>query len=428
MLNMSQLEAKTQLLLLEQLGSDVYRLTPEFCKADGGYGPDKSLVLPIQVKSATQNSRRAWQFGHTADYHNMLVICRPVGLQGYLCIPGNELCVKAVYYRPQGIYQKYFVPYDRIKECLHSAWLQSTQGSSQFPAVAFESLCAPVSVQQRLSQEVSDARDNRLGHLFVFEPPQRQGSTVDVLINGHRVQDKRAIKRHGRQGHLVTVRKSYGRFGKRRVRKGPYNKDDFDFLWVHVPDEHFFVFPMEVLVKRGIVVADGVSGRTSFAVHQSDHWTAAHKYSYTNCTHLITVFAYSSWATVGDVADWQSAQLASALQADPSAPYTLENAPHRILVASEQGWQGSQNGPEERAKLLCKAWGHGNAVPNLAWITFMSFQEIGSDDFGLVPSDATLSNAQASPIYQAFLSTAPDTWDKNSDHYCCLAERLGCAI
>ena len=133
------------------------------------------------------------------------------------------------------------------------------------------------------------------------------------------------------------------------------------------------------------------------------------------------------WNTIGDVADWQSAQLAAGLQADPSAPYTLQNAPHRILVASEQGWQGSQNGPEERAKLVCKAWGHGNAVPNLAWITFMSFQEIGTDDFGLVPADATLSNAQASPIYRAFLSTAPDTWGKNSDHYCCFAERLGCA-
>ena len=139
------------------------------------------------------------------------------------------------------------------------------------------------------------------------------------------------------------------------------------------------------------------------------------------------MFAYFRWATVGEVADWQSAQLKAALQADPSAPYTLENAPHRILAASEQGWQGSQNSPEERAKLLCKAWGHGNAVPNLAWISFMSFQEIASDDFGLIPADATLSNAQASVIYQAYLSTAPGTWGQNSDHYCCQAVKLGCS-
>jgi len=133
------------------------------------------------------------------------------------------------------------------------------------------------------------------------------------------------------------------------------------------------------------------------------------------------------WATIGEVADWQAAQLASALAADPSAPYTLQNAPHRILAASEQGWQASQNSDQERATLLCKAWAHGDAVPNLAWISFMSFQEAGGDDFGLVTADSTLSDSPGNVLYQAYLSTAPAAWGLRSDHYCCTAAQLGCA-
>jgi len=132
-----------------------------------------------------------------------------------------------------------------------------------------------------------------------------------------------------------------------------------------------------------------------------------------SCFHLTpnTSLPLHRWATVGEVADWQAAQLASALQADPSSPFTVQNAPHRILAASEQGWQASQNSDQERATLLCKAWAHGDAVPNLAWISFMSFQEAGGDDFGLVTADPTLSDSPGNVLYQAYLSTAPAAWD-----------------
>jgi len=126
------------------------------------------------------------------------------------------------------------------------------------------------------------------------------------------------------------------------------------------------------------------------------------------------------------VANWQSAQLSAALQADPSSPYTLQNAPHRILAASEQGWQASQNSDQARAVLLCKAWAHGDAVPNLAWVSFMSFQEAGGDDFGLVTADALLDDSGGDVLYQAFLSTAPATWGVRSDHSCCTIAQLGC--
>ena len=150
------------------------------------------------------------------------------------------------------------------------------------------------------------------------------------------------------------------------------------------------------------------------------------KNEWTDCaTHIQT--CERRWATIGQVADWQAAQLAAALQANPSAPYTLENAPHRILAASEQGWQASQNSDQERALLLCKAWGYATLVPNLAWVSFMSFQEAGGDDFGLVAADDTLSDATADVVYGAFLSTAPGTWGLTSDHFCCAAAQKGCA-
>lgn len=138
------------------------------------------------------------------------------------------------------------------------------------------------------------------------------------------------------------------------------------------------------------------------------------------------IVAAYGWKTIGEVADWQSEQLTAALRADPSSPYTMENAPHRILAASEQGWQASQNSDRERAFLLCKAWAHGDAVKNLAWISFMSFQEAGGDDFGLITGDATLSDAAENVLYQAYLSTAPSTWGLRSDHFCCTQARLGC--
>lgn len=135
------------------------------------------------------------------------------------------------------------------------------------------------------------------------------------------------------------------------------------------------------------------------------------------------------WPTINVVADWQMTQLQSAIAANPGTQYTVNNAPQRILAASEQGWQASLNDDWTRAKWLCQGFAYAHNVPQLAWVSWFDFQ-LGpsADDWSLVPNsvDDTLSNAMSSATYAAQAAANPSKWGVDGSNWCCVNAAVGC--
>ena len=136
------------------------------------------------------------------------------------------------------------------------------------------------------------------------------------------------------------------------------------------------------------------------------------------------------WPTVYIVAAWQQQQLEAAIANTPGTKYTVDNAPHRIVAASEQGWEASQNDDTTRAKYMCQAFDYGQQVPNLAWIAWFDFQLPNNvpDDWSTIRGgiDADLGNAMNSVTYQAMAASHPDKWGKDGSNYCCASVGVGC--
>ena len=135
------------------------------------------------------------------------------------------------------------------------------------------------------------------------------------------------------------------------------------------------------------------------------------------------------WPTVYIVAAWQLQQLQSAIANTPGTQYTVDNAPQRILAASEQGWQASQTDELTRAKYLCQGFDYGNKVGQLAWISWFDFQLSSTpDDWSLVLGgiDPDLDNGQSSLEYQAMIASNPDKWGVDASNYCCVNAQVGC--
>ena len=135
------------------------------------------------------------------------------------------------------------------------------------------------------------------------------------------------------------------------------------------------------------------------------------------------------WPTVFIVAAWQMQQLESAIANTPGTTYTVDNAPQRILAATEQGWQASLNDDQTRAQWLCQAFNYAVQVPQLAWMSWFDFQlSSTADDWSLVPTgiDPDLDNAESSVTYQAMIASNPSKWAVDSSNYCCAQVSVGC--
>ena len=136
------------------------------------------------------------------------------------------------------------------------------------------------------------------------------------------------------------------------------------------------------------------------------------------------------WPTVYIVAAWQQQQLESAIANTPGTSYTVDNAPQRILAATEQGWQASQNDDPTRAKWMCQAFNYAQGVPNLAWLSWFDFQlpNNAPDDWSMILGgiDADLDNAANSVTYQAMAASNPAKWGVDGSNYCCASVGVGC--
>lgn len=275
-------EAAVHSILINLLGANLYRITPEFCKADAAYGANVKSVMPIQIKTSAKRRRGQWQFCETSGYDDMLLVCKPFDSPeaGFLIFPGRHIHMRHLKYCWGGKHQKYFVPDAKVRQVL--------QDMSGIPFCSFKDLCLPVQSKQLKAQKLADARAVRLEGVFDIIANQIQGTPVDVVIEGKRVQDKCAYAETGRRGWRVDLKKRAGRYASR-----PYESNDFDFLWVHgnKTDCHFWLIPAEHLQQLGFFSDNDQKGRTRLTIlDERSHWSNCFRFQYSDIDKLQCMF------------------------------------------------------------------------------------------------------------------------------------------
>ena len=274
-----KIEADGQMELKELFGDrHHYILTPEFCHADSAYAcePSKSAVLPVQNKFAHcrgADRPNGFVFTGCLGYNGMLVICRPLGVSLKCCymIPGDlvnntKLSVTlgcshlswALVLDAQlsSFMRGLYLAVERQERC--HPWPDGTLVDiSSLRLVPFQSLCMPKNAMQALAQSYADWRKSIMPFLEYSAPLQHQG-TVDVVINGLRVQDKLG-RAHG---HRIVFYLTKNRYDQ------PYDHDDFDVLFGFFKDrQHVLIMPVAELVARGVLRSRTRIGKTSISCY-----------------------------------------------------------------------------------------------------------------------------------------------------------------
>ena len=290
---------------IETILQDSIKRTPEGCHADLAYFSNKSsLGLPIQTKSTTfgKDGKTLNMFQNTGGYPNMLLLCRPMRrvYLGTLVIPGHlaPQTLGLSQMSSKSKYAKYMIPDPQLKsfmEVLHSSiiaqemafvWPSNEEVDiSKLQLLDYKLLCVPRGLPDQVEQRSANLRKQRFPQ-FHYEIPSIQGTPVDVIINGIRVQDK-----HGQEAKSdlrFFVRVSRKEKAKKQGLWTPYCKDDFDLLWVHLASNRRFIFliPAAALQEHGVFRESNIRGKTSIycflpSYERSPGMTALHGEAWT---------------------------------------------------------------------------------------------------------------------------------------------------
>lgn len=271
-------EADGQQTLINILTSRKYKLTPEFCRADSGYTMDGSdNVLPIQNKFANSRKGRdkSYQFSNCLNYDEFILLCKPIDRDVSFVIPGNMITTNKTYMcMRKNVNNKWswsMIKDDDLEKFLdnfYSAVLRndnnctwpsgSTVDISNINIVKLSDLSRPVHVQQNLAQEFADWGKSIMSFLKFQQPIELQTS-VDVLINGFRIQEKVGRIKGDRVVFMMT---------KQPKAITPYNVNEFDFLLGYFLDKkNILLIPEKALIEHDIL-NDGITkGKTSISCY-----------------------------------------------------------------------------------------------------------------------------------------------------------------
>lgn len=263
------------------VGSDHFQETPEKCSADGGfYIDDPDFSLPTQTKtcSFTKDGSGLNIFHETSGYEGILLMCRPMARVyiGTVVIPGDLAPKNFRLTLAEGSkYMPYLVPDKQLNDFLtdlHAAvadrqathvWPSGTVVNiSDLQLTTFQSLCMPPNMVDIVERQNHEWRLTVLPD-FDYKYPRVQGTAVDVLMDGIKIQDKPAHTKVYQKGLHVTLGRSSGRIGRKRASIIPYSAGDFDALFVFPPDKtrFFFLIPAQALLARGYLTSSTSKGK-----------------------------------------------------------------------------------------------------------------------------------------------------------------------
>lgn len=278
-------------------GEAIYWATPAAtCSADAGYRLKASracMCLGLQLKVSTQNLRSGnYQFSHCNGYPGMLIICRPIpankASNTFLVMPNaiTPTRINQSFLKTTNPLNKMIVHKDQLTTLLHGLYeaIVTKQQTYVWPS-GFEidisdlkfftetELNMPTSKHCKKEYENLQKRESIFPDSTYIYPDYQ--AHYDVVMDGVRIQDKCAEQALSKYYRVKIVKNAGNVDGKRT--KGPYEVNDFDLLYVNLPDtRNIFIIPAFELNKRGILKTKAHPGVSWVSCH-TPGWTSIRK-------------------------------------------------------------------------------------------------------------------------------------------------------
>jgi hypothetical protein len=234
--------------VIEEYLSPYYEIirTKEGCLADLAIRKrSDDQWIPVQVKSSMKVCHGMYSFTlHQADYQNMLLICVCVSEKKLWVIPYNQLkTIHKLNISIKSKYTKYLLDPNRIEVTIDNY-------QSEIVCLPIDTILLPINPLQQREQEYVRKRETQLPFLK-YEYPQIQGSCVDVVINGKKVQEKVLGYTESKKMLHCGISANNGKLeGKRQYRC--YRLGENDFYWLHSSiDNRFWIIPEQILYEKG---------------------------------------------------------------------------------------------------------------------------------------------------------------------------------
>jgi hypothetical protein len=222
----------------------------EGCTADLGirlHSEKENKWIPIQIKTVVDINHGMYSFSHIYDgYKNMLIICICIEEKKLWILPYNHLKnITKLNISVKSKYSKYLVDNSIIDTYI-------VKYIDNITYRTLEDLNIPRSIYQQKEQEYVRKREKYIPFLnYVY--PDIQNTSVDVIINGKKVQEKVMTFVVNKQMFSFKLGRNNGKINK--VRKfRMYQLGDNDYYWLHSQiDDRFWIIPEAVLYKLGYI-------------------------------------------------------------------------------------------------------------------------------------------------------------------------------
>ena len=263
--------------------------TKEGCLADLGIkkvdeADDK--WIPIQVKTTIKICHGMYSFRKIIDaYKDMLIMCICISEKKAWIIPYADLNSKTnLNISVKSKYSKYAVDLENINQSIDKYL-------DKIYHVTFNELVSPITETQKREQQYVKKREEYLSFLE-YSYPDIQGTVVDVVINGKRVQEKVLgyIEAIGRLACYFSS--NNGKVDGTRVFR-TYCLGENDYYWLHSSiDNRFWIIPEQVLFEKKYIANKGEIKKNKQMKFKPKHnikmkWLDNYEYNYDTITEEI---------------------------------------------------------------------------------------------------------------------------------------------
>jgi hypothetical protein len=257
--------------------------TKEGCLADFAIrkkGEKEDQWIPVQVKTTMNISHGMYSFTTHNTYKDMLLICICISEKKIWIMPYNALTLKSkLNISVKSKYSKYLVD-NTIIDTFIDKYVKDVVYNT------LEILLKPVHVLQQREQEYVKKRETCVPFLS-YHYPEVQGTCVDVIINGKKVQEKVLGFTESKKTLQCTFSANNGKVeGKRTFRM--YHLGENDYYWLHSSiDDRFWIIPENIIYEKGhISKKDEVKSKKTFTFKsmysENTEWLKEYEFSYNN--------------------------------------------------------------------------------------------------------------------------------------------------
>lgn len=234
--------------IIEECLSPHYEIirTKEGCLADLAIRKQsEDQWIPVQVKVTMKICHGMYSFSlQNKDYKNMLIICVCVSEKKLWIIPFNHLSIMyKLNISIKSKYSKYLLDPNLIEATIDNY-------QSEIICLPIDAILLPITPMQQREQEYVQKREKYLPFLK-YDYPMIQGSCVDVIINGKKVQEKVLGYTESKNVLHCGFSSNNGKLDRKRQYRC-YRLGENDFYWLHSSiDNRFWIIPEQILYEKG---------------------------------------------------------------------------------------------------------------------------------------------------------------------------------